>query len=354
MKFSFRKIKGFIFRYKYSIIAVLVSVVIAGGALFYFLGKDIGFTAPELRLKEKPKETRVAAPLTGELVEPSIIERTPMAVVIENHPDARPQSGYPDADLVFETLAEGGITRTLAIFHSKNTNEIGPVRSARPYFVEWANSFGASFSHVGGSADAINLIKQLGVSDLNQFYFGNYFWRVNSRYAPHNVYTSVEKLIAAAKSAGYPLTKKPKEFSFKTDAPAESRPAEQNISISFSGPDFLVGYKYNKDNNNYLRSVGSYPHKDSVSGAQLTVKNVVVIYTSIVPSRSSAGEQAVDITTTGSGSGYLFQDGKTVNIKWSRNASGYYKITDTSGLEAKFNPGQTWFEVVPVGNSVTY
>jgi hypothetical protein len=354
MKFSFRKIKGFVFRYKYSIAAVLVSVIVAAGTLFYFLGRDVGFVAPDLKLKEKPKETRVAAPLTGELVDPSVIERTPMAVVIENHPDARPQSGYPDADLVFETLAEGGITRTLAIFHSKSPNEIGPVRSARPYFVEWAKSLDTTFAHVGGSADAISLISRLGVSDLNQFSFGSYFWRVNSRYAPHNVYTSVEKLIAAAKSAGYGLNKKPKEFSFKTDVSAESRPAEQNISISFSGPDFLVGYKYSKDANSYLRSVGGYPHKDSVSGSQLTVKNIVVLFTSIVPSRSSAGEQAVDIATTGTGIGYLFQDGKTINIKWSRSGNGYYKLTDASGVEVKFNPGQTWFEVVPSGNSVTY
>src|SRR5581483_1401572 len=121
--------------------------------------------------------------------------KRPFAVVVENHPDARPQSGLSQADVVYEALAEGGITRFLAIFQSQDVKSIGPVRSARTYFNDWAQEWGAVYAHVGGNSDALALIKAgiPGVSDADQFFNDPYFTRISSRRPPHNTYTSINK-----------------------------------------------------------------------------------------------------------------------------------------------------------------
>jgi hypothetical protein len=122
----------------------------------FYLGFPYG---RNLHPKLKPKKIELyRAPLSGRMVEKEKTTRKPIAVVVENHPDARPQSGLNDAALVFETFAEGGITRFLAVFQENDVANIGPVRSARPYFVEWATSLKALFAHVGGNIDALDLI----------------------------------------------------------------------------------------------------------------------------------------------------------------------------------------------------
>ncbi|MCK4554100.1 DUF3048 domain-containing protein, partial [Candidatus Parcubacteria bacterium] len=119
----------------------------------------------------------------------------PIAVIIENHIDARPPSGLAQANLVFEAEAEGGITRFLAIFAGgQNLEEIGPVRSVRPYFVDWAREFSAVLVHCGGSPSSLVKIVQDNVFSLNEFYNGGYYWRSAKRPGPHNVYTSTENL----------------------------------------------------------------------------------------------------------------------------------------------------------------
>jgi hypothetical protein len=353
-KINWRKIKGFVFQHRISAIIILVAIVLAIVTTWYMVGRNVSFAIPTLKTTP-PKETRVPAPLTGELVDPAVVMNKPLAVVIENHPDARPQSGYNEADIVYETLAEGGITRTLAIFQSKESKEIGPVRSARPYFVDWLTSFGAIFAHIGGSVDALNLISQINTPDINQFANGNYYWRSTDRYAPHNVYSTSEKLYAAAKANNIITTSNVTSLKFKKDIPESERVAGQQVDIDFSYEDFLVSYLYDAKTNGYLRSIGGIAAKDKNTGIQISPKNVIVEFTSVEPYVNSEGAQAVRIGTTPLGSGYLFQDGKTIKINWVKPSRDMRtKYTDESGAEISLNPGQTWIEVVPIGNSVTY
>jgi hypothetical protein len=321
----------------------------------YYLSGHINFNAPKLVFKEKPKETKIQAPFTGLMVDPSVVSRKPLAVVIENSPDARPQSGYPQADLVYETLAEGGITRTLAIFQSQGSSEIGPVRSARFYFIDWLTELNAVFVHIGGNADALDEIISKKIPDINQFYYGNYFWRSASRYAPHNVYTTTDKIYDALKVAKISPITELAPLSFKKEAAVAERPATQAITINFSTPLFVASYNYDQKANNYLRSVGGVPHKDKVTGNQLRVKNIVVQYETISPGISRAGEQKMDIVTTGRGRALVFQDGKAINATWEKTSrNSRTKYLDSFGKEVQFNPGQTWFEVVPQNAAVTY
>jgi hypothetical protein len=352
---NLRKIRGFLYQHKISATVILVAILAAVGALIYYLPAGTNYLPPALRLTPKKVDNRVEAPLTGEKVDPSILQRRAIAVVIENYPDARPQSGYNDADIVYETLAEGGITRTMAIFQSKDSNEIGPVRSARPGFVEWAMEYGAVFAHVGGSDEALALINQLGTADLNQFYNGDYFWRATDRYAPHNVYTTTAKLEAAAKANGYDTTKAPSSpFKFIDDAKESDRPATQTVNIDFSSSDYYVTYNYDQKSNSYLRSVAGVKAADKNTGVQVAPKNVIAIYTPMSPYYNSSGKLENDITVVGSGTGYLFQNGKQIQISWSKSSDTAPTVfTDASGAAIQLVRGQTWIEVVPSNMSIT-
>jgi len=354
IKIKLRKFRGFIFRHRISAIAIFLAVLVAIGVTWYMLGKNINFVAPAIKTTP-PKETRVEAPLTGLLVDPLVADRRVLAVVIENHPDARPQSGYNEADVVYEALAEGGITRTLALFQSKDSTEIGPVRSARDYFIEWLSGFSAIFAHVGGSSTAIATINSAKIPDLNQFYNAGAFWRSNNRYAPHNVYTTTEKLYATAKANGLAILGAPKAFNFKEEAVEADRATAQKVVVNFSGPLFQAVYNYEQKTNVYLRSVAGVPAKDKNTGIQVAPKNIIVEYTSVSSYVNAAGEQAVRIGTT-SGKGLLFQDGRATEITWnkaSRTARTVYTDTAT-GKEIYLNRGQTWIEIVPAEMAVTY
>jgi len=354
VKVNFRKIKGFLYKYRYSLAIVFVALVAAVGIAWYLLGQNIVFKAPAFNLI-KPKDDRVVAPLTGELVDPSVITKRPIAVIIENYTDARPQSGYNDADIVYETLAEGGITRTLAIFQSKASTEIGPVRSARPYFIDWLTEYSALFAHVGGSYAGLNLIQQIKVPDLNQFYNATAYWRSSDREAPHNVYTTTDKLYAAAKANGLEITATVPAFNFKKDADIKQRSASEKVDIDFSYSDYHVTYNYDSVSNTYLRSIAGVIAKDKNTGVQIAPKNVIVELTPISSYTDPTGEPAENITTIGTGKGILFQDGKATQITWSKSSrEARTKYLDINGRDCQLNPGQTWIEVVPTGNNVTY
>lgn len=355
MNFSLnlRKARGFVYRHRISATIILAAVLVSAGVCWYFWGKNVVYKAPSFNLK-KPVETRVEAPLTGELVDPAVAEKRVLAVVIENSPDARPQSGYNDADVVYETLAEGGITRTLALFQSKDSKEIGPVRSARDYFIEWMSEYNSLFVHVGASAVARDIINQGSVADINQFYNGSYFWRSNSRYAPHNVYTTTAKLYAAATANKLATTGAPKPFNFKKEVEEKDRPTAQTVTVNFSGPLFQVVYKYDPKTNTYARFIAGAAAKDANTGVQVAPKNVIIEYTSIVPYINYEGAQGVHIGIN-SGKGVIFQDGVATAITWSkasRSARTVYK--DTSGKEIALNRGQTWIEVAPADMPATY
>src|SRR5258708_23201857 len=161
-----------------------------------------------LQSQQQYQQSLKVAAINGEMVSPAQVQR-PFVVVIENFLDSRPQSGLSQADIVYEALAEGGITRFLAVFQSQNAASIGPVRSARTYFNDWAQELGAIYAHVGGNSDALYYIKKgiPGVSDADQFFNDPYFKRISSRPLPLNTYTSSDKLLALSQQHGFGMQK---------------------------------------------------------------------------------------------------------------------------------------------------
>ncbi|HEY5805871.1 MAG TPA: DUF3048 domain-containing protein, partial [Candidatus Saccharimonadales bacterium] len=256
------------------------AVVFAGaviGSYFLFFSESAPIVAPVIKKeqkKEEPKLTTVASNLSGLQVDPAVNERPVTAIMIENSLDARPQSGLNQAGVVFEAIAEGGITRFVALFQDTEPDYIGPVRSARPYYVQWMLGFDAAYAHAGGSAEALSLINQWHVKDLQ--HHSSYFWRIKNRTTPHNLYTSIAKLREYEAQKGYgkanftPLPRKEKE------QPAAT-PTAKTIDLNISSANFNVHYDYDPATNSYKRSEGGKAHTDEKSGAQLSPKVVVAL-----------------------------------------------------------------------------
>ncbi len=346
-----KKKRNFIFA---GIILLIVAALAAG---YWWTHKKVATTANgqttvvAIKKVEKPK---IYSPLTGvEVASQDLANRPVTGVMIENSPDARPQSSLDQAGVVFEAIAEGGITRFLALFQEAQPNYIGPIRSARPYYVEWAKTFDASYAHVGGSPDALALIKTLGVNDLDQFANGNSYYRINSREAPHNVYTDFTKLDALNTSKGYTSSK---FTSWERKIDVKQTPTASIIDLSVSGPTYSPRFTYDAATNSYLRLQEGEPHyvldKDQTTKKQINPKTVVVLVTAY--SLDNDGYHS-SYKTTGSGTMYVFQDGIASTGTWSRTgATTQYVFTDKNGLPMKLNRGQTWITLVSSDSAVSY
>jgi hypothetical protein len=313
--------------------------------------KPVAKVAPVV--KTPPKPTTVPSTLSGLSVAPEVNQRPVVGIMIENSQTARPQSGLSQAGVVFEAIAEGGITRFLALYQDQQPGNVGPIRSARPYYVQWNEGFKAAYAHVGGSPDALANIKDWGVQDLNQFYNSSVFKRVNSRPSPHNVYASVVDLANLASQKGYKSDYK--GFERKAASPA-AQPNATSVDIGISSALYNVHYDYNTTANTYNRSEGGVPHTDSETGGQLA-PNVVIAM--VVPMNAGAktaqGGSYSNYNPLGSGTAYIFQDGTVTTGTWNK-ASNTTQITftDASGGAIKLNPGQTWISAVTATSKVTY
>jgi hypothetical protein len=270
------------------------------------------------------------------------------AVSIDNHVDARPTTGLASASIVMELPVEGGITRFLALYErAAHVEKIGPVRSARPYFLDWTLGFGpALFVHFGGSPEALTRIAStpaLREVDVDGMADGVTFWRDASRDAPHNAYTSTEKVgdVFAARSLadrGVP------GYLVVSDPAVEDRGTAESISIPYSTLSYTPVWQYDRARNIYVRTVKGAPAKDE-SGEQLESKNIIVLETN-VDTIDAVGRKK--IVTTGVGSATVFHDGKKIDATWRRpNNETPPRFYGTDGIEIPLTEGNIWIEVVP-------
>lgn len=339
------------------IIGIALLILLLCGGAYWWLTKKPVQTAPTqaaVTVTKTVEKTKVYSPLTGvELENADSANRPITGVMIENSPDARPQSGLDQAGIVFEAIAEGGITRFLALFQESRPDYVGPVRSARPYYVEWAKMFDASYGHVGGSPDALARIKALGVKDLDQFANGSAYQRISSRAAPHNVYTDFTKLDALNTAKGYT---KSTFTSWERKDDVKQTPTASIIDLNVSGPTYSPRFTYDSSSNSYLRLQEGEPHnvlaKDLKTKKQINPKTVVVIVTTY--GLDNDGYHS-SYRTTGTGNMFVFQDGIVSVGKWSRaDAKSMYLFTDKNGFSMKLNRGQTWVTLVASDSAVTY
>lgn len=298
-----------------------------------------------------PAPPAYTSPLTGMGGDEPFTQRLFM-VMVENAPAARPQSGLNKADLVYEVLAEGGITRFAAFYQSEYPENVGPVRSIRPYFLDLGGGFDAILVHAGGSEEAKSIITKKGLPSINGLNGGmepDYFWRVPFRKKPHNLYTDFTKLKAAAEALKLRKESEIPEFYFHDpDDPVIGEDAAK-ITITYN-PSYTVEYQYDPVKKAYLRSMDGKPHKDLITDEQIAPTNILVIKAKHrVLDRE--GRLAVDLRSGGSGT--LFERGKGIPVKWV-NVKGVIRAS-VNGEEVKFYPGKTWIEIIPEeGASLSY
>ncbi len=349
---------------------ILVALILFCAIIFWFWdrGHKAGIDRQNqvVKISARPEEFLA---MDGQKVEGQIAGRRPIGVMVENYPYARPQSGLLDADVVYEAPTEGGITRFLALYQSKAAKNIGPVRSARTYFAEIADEWGAVFAHVGGNSDALANIKAgdyPNISDADQFFNDPYFQRVTWRTMPHNVYTSIDKLdklIGARQFFSDATIYQP--WRFKDDSPSSSIPPPEgeggkifasstaaDINISFSTHDYVVEWKYNILDNSYSRFLAGKPHKDLDTGKQISAKNIVVQFVKTYPVKSDT-PLSIGLDLEVGGRADVFEDGKIIIGTWEK-VSGRTRYYDQDGKEINFNRGPIWAELVPVGKDVVW
>ncbi len=297
----------------------------------------------------------------------------PLGIMIENHEDARPQSGISFADITYETVAEGGITRTLNVFYCQDGGQVGPVRSARTYFLDWISEYGAYplYAHVGGAntpgpADALGQIEEYGwagYNDLNQFSIGfPTFWRDYDRLGhdtatEHTMYSTTSKLWDfAAKKRNLTNVDKTgalwnQDFVPYTFEDGTKGTNQQLIHLEFwSGyKAYFVDWKYDPKTGLYMRSNGGVAHIDKDTNKQLSARDVVVLSMDQTHADDGYENNAhLLFDTTGTGKAYIFMDGKQIKGTWKKaSRTARTLIYDNSGSPIKFERGKMWFEIMP-------
>ncbi len=332
--------------------------------------------------------------------------RRPMSVMIENHADSRPQSGLQNADIVYETVAEGGITRFMGVFlcnvvkGSPNKYDVGPVRSARTYFLDITSEYSdyPLYAHVGGAncsapmdpvtgraagpcttnkkAQAIEQISSYGWNnkgtwgDLSQFSLSYKACRREPERTglvtatEHTMYCSTSELYDVAANRGLTnmtvVNKNSWDKNYRTWMFQQKDAPSSTISTPYVSFDFWAGYKdysvswqYDQANNRYLRSNGGQKHIDFNTGEQLFAKNIVIQFAKESRSIDEHGHNLYEVI--GTGTGVLIQNGVRQDITWSKaNRLSRTIFKDTSGKEINFVPGMIWVEILPIGNKINY
>ena len=318
-------------------------ILIAGGTAYALLSQP----APKIALPAftpKPKPKIYYSPLTGVKVkDKAATEQAVTAIMIENSPEARPQSGLKQSGVVYEAIAEGGITRFLVLYQQEKPSLVGPVRSLRQYYLDWATPYNATIAHVGGSAAALKNVRNGSYRDLDQFFNPNTFWRSTDRYAPHNVYTSFQKIGALNKAKKY-TTSKFTGFE-RIDGKPVAKPNATNVTINFGSSLFNTNYRYDKKSNSYLRSVGSAAHNDREKGR--IAPNVVVAMNVDMVNVMEDGYRE-SIKTSGEGKATIFQNGTARTVTWhKKNQKSPLQFLDKNRKPVALVRGQTWIAAVP-------
>lgn len=350
-----------------------------------------GITTPKAsRYKIDPNLPRTeACPLNGlqyTAKEKAIWEkRRPLAVSIENSLDARPQSGISLADVVYEFVAEGGVTRFLGMFYcgaSLGNISVAPVRSARTYLVTVVSEYDALFNHVGGAnrlgdnaektdprADAMGQIAKYNIKDMDQYgisypdCFRNYDRLEHPVATEHTMICLTDNIFKLAEKRGWTNVDEDnvswdKNFvlwKFKDDPPESERGEQKPVSFGF-----WTGYKlydvtwtYDKTSNTYKRNNGGKPHFDLETSEQLSAKNVVIQFARELRSIDENVHNLYEII--GEGKALIFQDGLATTGTWKKTTrTSRTKFFDSKGKEIPFTRGSIWIEVIPIGNDVDY
>ena len=338
-------------------VVAFLSYVIISGKLSFFKNSNRG-KEQEHKLNNEiiTPDTEDKTPPIPKLKVMDLTSKTrPIAIMVDNEPGALPHAGLQDAFLIYEVIIEGGETRFLALFKDRTTSMIGPDRSARHYFLDYALENDAIFTHFGFSPQAENDIRTLGVNNLSGTQAdGSAFWREKPLGGWHNVFTSINNLTTRAKAKKYRMTSEQEpllnysvqqvELSVNSNAiPANS------IRIDYSKAHYVT-YEYDGLSKLYKKSMRGKAHVDRVTTKQYTFKNIIVYNVKNFSLNDGSGKGRQSLENIGSGDGYYITNGYATPIKWTKpSRKGKTVYTDLQGNKIKVNDGNTIIHIQPIG-----
>lgn len=282
------------------------------------------------------------------------IMKRPLSVKIENSPQARPQTGLNHADVVYESIAEGGITRFNCIFMSDQPDVVGPVRSARLSDMWIVPQYNGIFVFSGSSYQVRRAVRANNLPNMSQDAgVSRPYRRAADRSAPHNLYMHPDEMYVAAKAKGYKITGTMVPLQYGAASTVATPSPISEIVIPFS-PANTSQWKYDAGKGKYLRWNNGSAHIERIDGSQLSADNVVVMWTKYAAaSRDKKGSQTFDVTLGGKGRASVFRGGQRYDGTWEATRKSPPRFKDASGRPIKLAKGRTWFEVVPLDVTVT-
>jgi hypothetical protein len=310
--------------------------------------------SPTLEGSPTPIPDWAYSDLDGQPAPKDSAHRLPMAIMIDDNIVARPQSGFSSASIVYQAFVDGGEDRYMLIFQEGTASNIGPVRSARPYYVYWAAEYKALYGHWGGDAKSLQEVipamagSIYNMDDLNG---GSCpYTRDSTKPAPHNGYTNSAALISCAATKHYPSTYQNSPVrTFKDDLPLAQRPASQAISIPYRTGQ--VGYTFDPATDSYLRSVDGKLQTDPANGQQVKARNIVVMFQAL----STLSDGRPFVANVGSGKATVFLEGRAISATWKKTSNtALTRLYDSSGAEIPLVRGEIFMQSVPIGAAVTY
>ncbi len=332
-----------------SLVLLVTGLLIVGGGILYALGGADFNTIVTPAKATAPKQ--FYSLLTGKEVSEGDSKRPVTSAMIENSPDARPQSGLKEAGVVFESVAEGGITRFLVLYQEDKPQLIGPIRSVRPQFASLVAPFDAGLAHVGGSDIPLKKLRSGKIRDLDQFFNADAYWRATDRFAPHNVYTSTQKLDALNKAKGY-TSSSLSPWGHNRKAIAAKEPNAKVVTIPVSSDLYNVSYTWIKEKNLYARSQGGEVHKDREKGA-ITPSVVIAMQVPHDVIKESNSYSYPEVNSKGTA--WIFQNGTVKQVKWAKkDDKSMIQFTDNEGKAIKLNQGQAWITLIKPDTKPTW
>lgn len=339
-------------------IFIIIGVIIVLGAILggkVFLDKKNAQKTIS-NVEEKTNTTEVVEnqePVKEEKKEAEIFkgDDRPIAVMIDNHRGAWPQAGLNKTYLVYEIIVEGGETRLMALFKGKDVDVIGPVRSSRHYFLDYAMENDAIYAHYGWSPKAKNDISSLGINNLNGIFYGKpTFWRISAKVAPHNAMTSTKTLLDAAKKKGYKT--RSSATSVLTYSKEEVENADGKTAKEVKIPHSYmqsVTYKYDEKTQRYTRYARGVLQKDYSTGKSITTKNIIIMFANNSQLKDGTTKDRQDLHNIGTFDGYYITNGKAIKIKCKKDnrKSKTIYTNESTGETLEVNDGNTWINICP-------
>ena len=344
-----------------AVVIIIAFVAILGVKIFY-KNQTPEVVEPEVAVEEVPEEKE-------EEIKIFHGNDRPMAFMIDNNSNALPQSALNQAYLVYEIIVEGKETRLMALFKgidvSKEDVMVGPIRSARHYFADYALENDAIYSHLGQSPQAENFIKNHKVADINGQAYDtgksktstSLFWREKSKKAPHNAYTSIKSILEICDKKNYKTTSTQKsllhyvakEVNFDETAKVASK-----VSIPYSN-NHTVQYVYDEATGRYTRYSKSKKQTDGLTGQDVTTKNILVVFIKNTTLNDGENKDRQDLNNLAIADGYYITNGKAKKITCKKQAVGTQtKYLDEQGNEIEVNDGNTWINICPIDSNVTF